>query len=128
MDIPAEWLSSQVIFGAVLVVLAVVGVAFYFRVGARPAPAPADDDGAQPHDHARDEEYDHGEAAGRSGPGTYGPIAPVGPASVFETEPCWMGLLPGRSRPGSDASTGSTTDGAPGGAADPKSGSPSAQA
>ncbi len=112
MDIPAEWLSSQVVLGAILVVLAVVGVLFFFRTGTRKpsAPVPADGDGGHGHGDADDEDHGHGDAADRSGPGTYGPIAPVEPASVFETEPCWMGLLPGRSRPGPDASTGRGPD------------------
>jgi hypothetical protein len=125
MDIPTEWLASQVVFGAVLVILAVVGVAFFFRVGARQAPTPADGEDAHAHDHVHGAESDHGDAAGHSGPGTYGPIGPVASTSVFETEPCWMGLMPGRSRTGSDASTGDAADGAPVEAPDPNGASPS---
>ncbi len=106
MDIPTEWLSSQVVLGLVLVVLAVVGVVFYFRVGARSAPGPGAEDTHDDagHDHAG---HDAGaDVAGPSGPGTYGPIAPVASSSVFETEPCWVSLLPGRSRASADAPAG----------------------
>ena len=102
MDIPTEWLSSQVVLGAVLVVLAVVGVVFDFRVGARQAPGPGADDTHEDAGHDTPA-TSRGGSAGPTGPGTYGPIAPVAPASVFETEPCWVGLLPGRSRASADA-------------------------
>ena len=102
MDIPTEWLSSQLVLGVILLVLAAVGVLFFFRVGAPGAPSAGDEGAGAGRDEHGHDGHDH-DTAGPSGPGTYGPVTPVALTSVFETEPCWVSLLPGRGREAGDA-------------------------